>query len=95
MPVLREADRTSCVDGNRCYGPGMHLRIFASDGVPLHAEMSGSGKTALLFVHGWLGSSRWWDAQRDAFTSDYTVVQVDLAGHGASGRERTAWSIDS
>jgi sigma-B regulation protein RsbQ len=73
----------------------MDLFAVAPDGLPLHAEITGSGKTALLFVHGWLGSARWWDAQRDVFAADYTVVQVDLAGHGASGRERTKWSIEA
>jgi pimeloyl-ACP methyl ester carboxylesterase len=73
----------------------MELTVRSADGVPIHAEVTGSGKTALLFVHGWLGSGRWWDAQRDAFNAAFTVVQVDLAGHGASGGERTVWSIDA
>jgi pimeloyl-ACP methyl ester carboxylesterase len=73
----------------------MDLLVRAADGVPLHAETTGSGRTALLFVHGWLGSGRWWDAQRDAFAADFTVVQLDLAGHGASGGERAAWSVDA
>lgn len=72
----------------------MDLQVRAPDGVPLHATITGSGHTALVFVHGWLGSGRWWDAQRDAFSAAFTVVQVDLAGHGASG-ERADWSIDA
>ncbi|MDP1821607.1 MAG: alpha/beta hydrolase [Archangium sp.] len=73
----------------------MNLLVRAADGVALHAEVTGSGRTALLFVHGWLGSGRWWDAQRDAFAADFTVVQVDLAGHGASGGERASWSVEA
>src|SRR3990167_7553010 len=73
----------------------MDLLVRSADGVQLHAELTGAGKTALLFVHGWLGSGRWWDAQRDAFAADFTVVQVDLAGHGASGGDRAAWSIEA
>lgn len=53
------------------------------------------GATALLFSHGWLGSSRWWDAQRDAFKTTHQIVQFDLAGHGASGRERQAYTIEA
>src|SRR4051812_46068223 len=74
----------------------MDLSVEAPDGVKLHAELTGTGKTALVFVHGWLGSGRWWDAQRDALASpDFTIVQVDLAGHGGSGGERTQWTIEA
>jgi pimeloyl-ACP methyl ester carboxylesterase len=61
------------------------MKLQTPDGVTLHTEVTGAGPTALVFVHGWLGSGRWWDAQRDAFSADFTVAQVDLAGHGASG----------
>lgn len=73
----------------------MDLLARSADGVTIHAEVTGSGRTALLFAHGWLGSGRWWDAQRDAFASQHTVVQIDLAGHGASGGEREVWSIEA
>jgi pimeloyl-ACP methyl ester carboxylesterase len=73
----------------------MELLARSADGVTIHADVTGSGRTALLFAHGWLGSGRWWDAQRDAFASQFTIVQLDLAGHGASGGERVAWSIDA
>ncbi len=73
----------------------MHLQVRSADGVTLHAEVTGSGRTALLFAHGWLGSGRWWDAQRDAFNARFTVVQIDLAGHGASAGDRAEWSIEA
>lgn len=71
------------------------FEVRAADGVRIHAEASGDGSIALLFAHGWLGSARWWDAQRDAFDAQYTVIQFDLSGHGASGRERSAHSIEA
>ncbi len=71
----------------------MELLATSADGTPIHAEISGDGATALVFVHGWLGSGRWWDAQQAALAADYTVVQVDLAGHGRSGRGRVHHSI--
>ena len=70
------------------------LSVLSSDGVRIALERTGMSPTALVFVHGWLGSSRWWDAQRDAFSQSLTVVQLDLAGHGASGRERTKHSAE-
>ena len=71
----------------------MRHETRSSDGVRIAFERSGEGKTALVFVHGWLGSARWWDAQRDALASRYSVVAVELAGHGASGRDRTQHSV--
>ncbi len=73
----------------------MELTVRSRDGVNIHAEVSGRGATALVFVHGWLGSGRWWDAQRGAFADTHTIVQIDLAGHGASGRERTYGSVEA
>lgn len=70
----------------------MDRYIDTSDQTQIHYEISGQGDTALFFAHGWLGSARWWDAQRDHFSSKYLVVQVDMAGHGKSTKTRTHWS---
>lgn len=66
--------------------------VTSSDGQRVHVEQSGSGATALVFVHGWLGNAAWWNAQRDHLAGRYTIVQVDLPGHGRSDKTRTAWS---
>jgi pimeloyl-ACP methyl ester carboxylesterase len=70
----------------------MDSHATASDGLRIHYQVSGSGSTALVFAHGWLGNAAWWNAQRDHFADRYTVVQIDLPGHGASGRTRREWS---
>lgn len=70
----------------------MDAHATASDGLRIHYQVTGTGSAALVFVHGWLGNATWWDAQRDHFRDRYTVVQVDLPGHGASGRDRRAWT---
>jgi pimeloyl-ACP methyl ester carboxylesterase len=62
------------------------------DGITISYQTRGDAATALVFVHGWLGSGRWWDTQRDALADRYRVVQLDLAGHGAS-EARVAPSI--
>ncbi len=59
--------------------------VTSSDGTQIHYEVTGDGDTALVFVHGWMGNVRWWDAQRDAFAATHQVVTIDLAGHGRSG----------
>ncbi|MFT3709384.1 MAG: alpha/beta hydrolase [Archangium sp.] len=71
------------------------MNVTSADGVRIAFEQTGADKTALIFMHGWLGSGRWFDAQRDAFSSHFTVVQVDLAGHGASGRDRVKHSVEA
>lgn len=70
---------------------GMQAR--SSDGTSIHYEVTGQGHPALVFVHGWLGSTRWWDAQRDHFSRRLRVVALDLAGHGRSSAGRTDWSV--
>ncbi|MDB4961929.1 MAG: alpha/beta hydrolase [Myxococcales bacterium] len=67
----------------------------SKDGVEIYYEVTGDADTALVFVHGWMGNVRWWDAQRDAFASTHRVVALDLAGHGQSGRTRTQWSAEA
>lgn len=36
----------------------------------------------LVFVHGFLGGSRQWQAQKEAFAESYEVITVDLPGYG-------------
>jgi pimeloyl-ACP methyl ester carboxylesterase len=69
-----------------------HVAISA-DGVPIHYDVQGNGATALVFVHGWCCNRRFWDPQVEHFAPHYTVVSLDLAGHGASGRDRTQWTV--
>ena len=69
-----------------------HIAISA-DGVLIHYDVQGTGAIALVFVHGWCCDRRYWDRQVGHFASHYTVVGLDLAGHGASGRDRTQWTV--
>jgi pimeloyl-ACP methyl ester carboxylesterase len=69
-----------------------HVAISA-DGVPIHYDVQGNGALALVFVHGWCCNRHYWDRQVAHFTPHYTVVCLDLAGHGASGRDRTQWTV--
>jgi pimeloyl-ACP methyl ester carboxylesterase len=48
-----------------------------------------------VFLHGWGGDREYWKNQVDAFASEYTVVTVDQAGHGQSGKDRKAWTVDA
>ncbi|HKB14661.1 MAG TPA: alpha/beta hydrolase [Planctomycetota bacterium] len=78
----------------RSAGP---LEDFArsADGVPIAYDVRGRGGTALVFVHGWCGDRAQWRNQVDEFSSDHTVVTLDLGGHGASGANRKTWDFDA
>lgn len=52
-------------------------------GHPLHAEREGHGP-AVVLLHGFTGSSRSWDDLRPELRSTFSVVAVDLPGHGRS-----------
>ncbi len=65
----------------------------SADGVAIAYEVHGQGPTTLVFVHGWSCDRTYWRRQIDAFSTDYRVIALDLAGHGASGTGRAVWSI--
>jgi pimeloyl-ACP methyl ester carboxylesterase len=69
--------------------------IRSGDGTPIVCEIRGKGDTALIFLHGWCGDREYWKNQVDVFAPDYTVVTLDQAGHGESGKDRKEWTVDS
>jgi pimeloyl-ACP methyl ester carboxylesterase len=70
----------------------MQKLINSKDGTLINYDISGNGTTALVFVHGWLGNLRWWDYQEQYFNDSYTVIRLDLGGHGKSGKERKTYT---
>lgn len=70
----------------------MNKYVTSSDGVNIHYQVTGTEPVAIIFVHGWLGNAAWWDKQRDFLADKYTVVQIDLPGHGKSDKLRQTWS---
>jgi pimeloyl-ACP methyl ester carboxylesterase len=47
------------------------------DGSDIYYEVTSDADTALVFVHGWMGNVRWWDAQR--VTGEFLGVTGDTA----------------
>ena len=62
---------------------GEQLDIDAGDGLVLRVVQSGRGAPVLL-LHGFTGSGTTWDALRSALHAAFTVITVDLTGHGRS-----------
>lgn len=66
---------------------------ISEDGTRIAYDVRGSGEPALVFVHCWACDREFWREQADEFANDYTVVTLDLAGHGESGRGRSNWTV--
>lgn len=69
--------------------------VNASDGVPIHYSVQGTGEPALVFVHCWNCDRNLWENQVAEFSKKHRVVTIDLPGHGKSGQDRKNWSIES
>ena len=67
--------------------------VTAPDGVSIHYDDLGAGDPALVFVHGWNCDRGYWSEQLERFAQSHRVVNVDLAGHGDSGLNRTEWTM--
>lgn len=66
---------------------------IAPDGVHVQYRVYGEGEPALVFIHGWSCDSNYWREQVPVFKQKYTVVTVDLAGHGGTDGNRSDWTI--
>jgi pimeloyl-ACP methyl ester carboxylesterase len=59
----------------------------------LHYEIFGRGKP-IIFVHGWLGSWRYWVPVMEDLAKDYRTYALDLWGFGDSDKTREHYDID-
>ena len=71
--------------------PGPTAR--SADGVPIQYQVAGKGDPTVVLVHGWALDHHVWDGQAPRLAARHRVVTLDLAGHGASGRQRSAWTM--
>jgi alpha-beta hydrolase superfamily lysophospholipase len=60
----------------------------STDGVPIAYTFGGDKGPALVFIHGGFANRGFWSGQLGALAPQHRVVALDLAGHGASGRDR-------
>jgi len=60
----------------------------------VHYEVLGRGP-GILFIHGWLGSWRYWVPIMQAISTKYRTYAIDLWGFGDSGKKPANYSIDS
>ncbi len=67
--------------------------VPSADGVLIHYHAEGEGAPAVVFVHCWSCDASYWSSQMSYLAPRHRVVAIDLAGHGSSGRNRSAWTI--
>ena len=73
---------------------GSTLLATEPDGVHIEYRIVGKGNPAIVLIHGWATDANYWNAQIDPLKAKYTVVAIDLAGHGGSTKSRTDWSME-
>ncbi len=59
------------------------------NGVKVHYDNYGKGKTALVLIHGWTCDATFWQANLPELTEAMRVITVDLPGHGQSDKPAT------
>lgn len=69
--------------------------VYSFDNVPIVYLKAGNSGPVLVFVHGWSCDKSYWTGQLEYFGKEYTVYAIDLAGHGESGLDREAWTIEN
>ncbi|MDP3445125.1 MAG: alpha/beta hydrolase, partial [Ignavibacteria bacterium] len=69
-------------------------KVKSKDGVEIAFSKYGNGEPAIVLVHGWSCDQSYWKNQIEELAENYTVVTVDLAGHGLSGMERKNYTMD-
>ncbi len=67
--------------------------VVSADGVPIVYKEAGRGDLTIVFVHCGFCNRSFWSNQMEALADDYRLVALDLAGHGASGAGREAWTL--
>lgn len=67
--------------------------IIVDDDV-VHYEVLGRGRP-VIFIHGWLGSWRYWIPTMQALSGEYRTYALDLWGFGDSGKRRERYSLEA
>jgi pimeloyl-ACP methyl ester carboxylesterase len=67
------------------------MPFLSHAGLSLRYDRAGSGPPVLL-IHGWMCNRTFWARQVHVLRDRFTVVTVDLRGHGESSRPRTGYT---
>lgn len=68
--------------------------VVVKDGL-IHYEAIGHGTPPLVFIHGWLGSWRYWMPAMEELSAKRRTYALDLWGFGDSDKLKTHYNIDA
>lgn len=91
-PAAAPASATTAPEAGGVAGEGPRLTL-SPDNVHIEYRVLGHGEPAVLLVHGWACDANYWNEQLEALKAHYTVVTINLAGHGGSGSNRSDWTM--
>jgi pimeloyl-ACP methyl ester carboxylesterase len=69
------------------------MSVLLQDQDIIHYEVLGRGRP-ILFLHGWVGSWRYWIPAMQAVSMSFRAYSVDLWGFGDSARAPARYSLD-
>ncbi|HZM85885.1 MAG TPA: alpha/beta hydrolase [Blastocatellia bacterium] len=72
-------------------GASRYARVY---GIRVHYESHGTGREAIVLIHGWTCNLGFWKQQIPDLTKRARVVAIDLPGHGKSDKPKTAYTMD-
>jgi pimeloyl-ACP methyl ester carboxylesterase len=89
---------SACASRARAPEPAASLetapsRFATVDGTRVHYESVGSGREAIVLIHGWSGDVSVWRFQVPELAKRARVITLDLPGHGASDKPQTAYTM--
>ena len=70
------------------------MSVTTIDGQQVHFEAYGRG-SPILFVHGWLGSWRYWWSTMQALSNRHRSFAFDLWGYGDSSKDVGNYALQS
>lgn len=70
------------------------MSVVLVDGSLVHYETFGRGEP-IIFVHGWLGSWRYWVPVMEDLAQEYRTYALDLWGFGDSDKVREQYDVQS
>jgi len=69
-------------------------RFAKLDAMRVHYQNYGTGKDALVLVHGWTCDLNFWKMNAATLAKQARVIAIDLPGHGESDKPQIAYTMD-
>ena len=73
---------------------GEESKFAKLDGRRVHYESYGSGREAIVLIHGWTCDLGFWRGQIPDLSKRARVIAIDLPGHGQSDKPDIAYTMD-